>query len=90
MAESIYTVKDWVGTTPYLKNNIVLIREDIGDTGIPKKIKYYYASKSRQTRPHQPTMINTGPDTLTQMEPLSHFLHGHPPITSRLPTNQGL
>ena len=46
MAESIYTVKDWVGTTPYLKNNIVLMREDIGDTGIPKKIKYYYASKS--------------------------------------------
>ena len=46
MAESIYTVEDWAPGTPYLKNNIVLRREDIGDTGIPKKIKYYYAAKS--------------------------------------------
>lgn len=48
MAESIYTVKDWVTGTTYAKNNIVLVREDIGDTGIPKKIKYYYAIKSNQ------------------------------------------
>ncbi len=33
MAESIYTVKDWVSTTSYSKNNIVLRREDIGTTG---------------------------------------------------------
>jgi len=46
MAESIYTVEDWAPGTSYLKNNIVLRREDIGDTGIPKKIKYYYAAKS--------------------------------------------
>jgi len=50
MAESIYTVEDWATGTSYTKNNIVLRREDIGDSGVPKKIKYYYAAKSNQGR----------------------------------------
>ena len=43
--KSIYTVKDWSATTAYSKNDIVLVRSNIGSSGVPKTIKYYYAAK---------------------------------------------
>lgn len=55
--KSIYTVKDWSATTAYSKNDIVLVRSNIGSSGVPKKIKYYYALKDN-TNKTPPTYNN--------------------------------
>ena len=49
MANSIYNVNTHKTTLSYEKNSIVMVRENIGSTGVPKKIKYYYALKNMGT-----------------------------------------
>ena len=46
MANSIYNVKAWSSTTPYQKDDIVLVKTDIGSSGVPKTIRYFYALKA--------------------------------------------
>ena len=43
MANSIYDVPVHNSSKTYLKNSIVFVKSNIGDSGIPKEIKYYYA-----------------------------------------------
>jgi|TARA_R110000765_G_scaffold389119_1_gene481525 phage-related protein len=43
---SIYSVKQYFSTETYDKNDIVYVKETIGDTGIPKKFNYYYSLKN--------------------------------------------
>lgn len=45
MANSIYRVPIHRTGYSYNKNDIVMVRENIGTSNIPKKIKYYYALK---------------------------------------------
>jgi len=55
--KSIYTVKDWSAATAYVKNDIVLVRSNIGASGVPQTIKYYYALKDN-TNKTPPTYNN--------------------------------
>ena len=48
--KSIYTVKDWSAATAYVKNDIVLVRSNIGASGVPQTIKYYYALKDNTNK----------------------------------------
>jgi len=45
MANSIYNIPIHRTSSGYIKNDIVMVREDIGGSYIPKKLKYYYALK---------------------------------------------
>ena len=38
---SIYSVKQYYPSEEYNKNDIVYVRETIGNSGIPKKFKYF-------------------------------------------------
>jgi len=46
---SIYSVKQYYPSEEYNKNDIVYVRETIGNSGIPKKFKYYYSLTNAQT-----------------------------------------
>ena len=46
MANSINNVPEHKNSLSYDKNDIVMVRENIGASNIPKKLKYYYALKS--------------------------------------------
>lgn len=43
MANSIYNVPLHNASNSYSKNDIVFTRQNIGDSGIPRELKYYYA-----------------------------------------------
>ena len=43
MANSIYNVQTHDSNKSYTKNNVVMVRQNIGDSNIPKNLKYYYA-----------------------------------------------
>jgi|TARA_R110000765_G_scaffold119700_4_gene214776 phage-related protein len=43
---SIYSVKKYYPSETYDKNDIVYVKETIGNTGIPKKFNYYYSLKN--------------------------------------------
>ena len=45
MANSIYNVQTHDSNKSYTKNNVVMVRQNIGDSNIPKNLKYYYALK---------------------------------------------
>lgn len=46
MANSIYNVPIHNSMSPYSINDIVMVRQDIGDSEIPKDLRYYYAIKT--------------------------------------------
>ena len=46
MANSIYDVPVHNSNAAYVKNDIVMVRQDIGDSEIPKSLRYYYAIKT--------------------------------------------
>lgn len=43
MANSIYNIPAHQSTKTYVKNDVVMVRSNIGDSNIPKTLKYYYA-----------------------------------------------
>jgi|TARA_R110000824_G_C14779539_1_gene631811 phage-related protein len=49
MANSIYNVPIHDSNAAYVKNDIVMVRQNIGGSNIPKKLKYYYALKGVPT-----------------------------------------
>jgi len=46
MANSIYDVSVHNSNAAYVKNDIVMVRQDFGDSEIPKSLSYYYAIKT--------------------------------------------
>jgi|TARA_R110000751_G_scaffold126970_1_gene229001 phage-related protein len=46
MANSIYNVPIHDSNAAYVKNDIVMVRQNIGGSNIPKSLRYYYAIKT--------------------------------------------
>tara|TARA_R100000008_G_C3579487_1_gene167470 strand:- start:1596 stop:2159 length:564 start_codon:yes stop_codon:yes gene_type:complete len=45
MADSIYNVPIHNSSSTYAKNSVVFTKSNIGNSGVPREIKYYYALK---------------------------------------------
>ena len=76
MANSIYNVPLHKAASAYEKNDIVMVRENIGGgpVGIPKKLKYYYALKNMVAGVAITDTTNWGGYTTINDESVPQFL----------------